>query len=119
MKSIEELNAIRDKMKDQVGLRSENPDCTKVVVAMGTCGINAGAREVLNTFAEEIAAKKVKDVMVSQSGCIGMCKYEPVVEVYGPGNEKVTYVEMTADKAKEVVEKHIINGQIVNDYVLK
>ncbi len=115
---IEELNAIRDKMKSQVTLRAEDPDCTKVVVAMGTCGINAGARAVLTAFAEGVAEKEIKDVMVSQTGCIGMCQYEPIVEIYEKGKEKVTYVNMNADKAKDVIEKHLIGGQIVADYTI-
>lgn len=115
---IEELNAIRDKMKSQVTLRAEDPDSTKVVVAMGTCGINAGARAVLTAFAEGVAEKEIKDVMVSQTGCIGMCQYEPIVEIYEKGKDKVTYVNMNADKAKDVIEKHLIGGQVVADYTI-
>lgn len=105
---IEELNAIRDKMKAQVTLRAEDPDNTKIVVAMGTCGISAGSREVLTAFANGAAEKNLANVTVTQTGCIGMCQYEPIVEIYEKGKDKVTYVNMSADKAAEVIEKHLI-----------
>lgn len=115
---IEELNAIRDKMKSQITLRAEDPDNTKIIVAMGTCGISAGAREVLTALAEGVAENNIKNVMVSQTGCIGMCQYEPIVEIYEKGKDKVTYVNMNADKAKDVIEKHLIGGQVVADYTI-
>ena len=100
---IDELNAIKDKMKNQVTLRAEDPDSTKVLVAMGTCGIAAGARDVLKAFADGVAEKNIEKVMVSQTGCIGNCQLEPIVEIFEKGKDKVTYVNMNADKAKEVV----------------
>ncbi len=119
MKSLEELKAIREKMQGQVGLREEDDTVTRVVVGMATCGIAAGARPVLNAFVEGVADKGIGDkVMVTQTGCIGMCKYEPIVEVMEPGKDKVTYIKMTAEKAKEVIDKHLIRGQIVSDYTI-
>ena len=115
---IEELNAIRDKMKAQVTLRAEDPDNTKIVVAMGTCGISAGSREVLTAFANGAAEKNLANVTVTQTGCIGMCQYEPIVEIYEKGKDKVTYVNMSADKAAEVIEKHLIGGQVVSEYTV-
>lgn len=115
---IEELNAIRDKMKSQITLRAEDPNSTKVVVAMGTCGISAGAREVLTAFAEGVAEKNIDNVMVSQVGCLGTCQNEPVVEIYEKGKDKVTYINMNADKARDVIEKHLIGGQAVSDYTI-
>lgn len=115
---IEELNAIRDKMKAQVSLRAEAPDNIKIVVAMGTCGISAGSREVLTAFVNGAAEKNLANVTVSQTGCIGMCQYEPIVEIYVNENDKVTYVNMNADKASEVIEKHIIGGQVVSEYTI-
>ena len=100
MKSLQELAAIRDKMKQTVSTREAAHDSTRVVVGMATCGIAAGARPVLNAFTEEVAKEGLHDVLVTQTGCIGICQYEPVVEVYEPGKEKVTYVKMTAEKAK-------------------
>lgn len=113
MKSLEELAAIRDKMQNVVNLRSEASDCTRIVVGMATCGIAAGARPVLKAFSDGIQEKGIKDVMVIQEGCIGLCQYEPVVEVITPGKEKVTYVNMTSEKAAEVIEQHIIGGNVV------
>lgn len=119
MKSLEELKAIREKMQGQVGLREEDDSVTRVVVGMATCGIAAGARPVLNAFVEGVADKGIGNkVMVTQTGCIGMCKYEPIVEIMEPGKDKVTYVKMTAEKAKEVIDQHLIRGQIVSDYTI-
>ena len=119
MKSLEELKAIRDKMKNQVGIRNEGVDATRVVVGMATCGIAAGARPILNAFVEGISEAGLSDkVTVSQTGCIGICQYEPVVEVYEKDKEKVTYVKMTADRAKEVIEKHIKGGKVITEYTI-
>ena len=118
MKSLEELMAIKEKMKDKVAIRKASDDI-RVVVGMATCGIAAGARPVLNAFVEGIAAEGLSDkVTVTQTGCIGICQYEPVVELYVQGNEKVTYVKMTAEKAKEVIEKHIKGGAVVAEYTI-
>lgn len=118
MKSLEELAAIRDKMQNVVNLRSEASDCTRIVVGMATCGIAAGARPVLKALSDGIQEKGIKDVMVIQEGCIGLCQYEPVVEVITPGKEKVTYVNMTSEKAVEVIEQHIIGGNVVTKYTI-
>ena len=100
MKSLEELAAIRDKMKQTVNTREAAHDSTRVVVGMATCGIAAGARPVLNAFTEEVARRDLHGVLVTQTGCIGICQYEPVVEVTCPGQEKVTYVKMTPEKGR-------------------
>ena len=119
MKSLAELQAIREKMQNKVVLR-EGSGNLRVVVGMATCGIAAGARPVLNTFVEEVANAGLADkVTVTQTGCIGICQFEPVVEVYEAGKEKVTYVRMTAEKAKEVVEKHLKGGQVIEEYAIK
>ena len=118
MKSIEELKAIKAKMADKVAVRSSTGD-TRIVVGMATCGIAAGARPVLNAFVEGVTAAGLVDtVTVTQTGCIGICQYEPVVEVYEKDKEKVTYVKMTADRAKEVIEKHIKGGEVVTEYTI-
>ena len=118
MKTLAELSAIRDKMKNKIALREGSAD-TRIVVGMATCGIAAGARPVLNAFVEEINnADLVGEVTVTQTGCIGVCQYEPVVEVYVPGKEKVTYVKMTPEKAREVVERHIKNGVVISEYTI-
>ena len=118
MKSLEELKAIKAKMQDKVVLRTSSGD-VRIVVGMATCGIAAGARPVLNAFVEGVAEAGLGErVIVTQTGCIGICQYEPVVEVYTPDAEKVTYVKMTADRAKEVLEKHIKGGKPVVEYTI-
>ena len=98
--------------------RNDSEDATRIVVGMATCGIAAGARPVMNAFTEEIARRSLKGVTVSQTGCIGMCQYEPIVEIVQPGKDKVTYVKMTADKVAKVVNDHIVNGNPVAEYTV-
>lgn len=118
MKSLAELQAIKDKMKDKVILR-EGANDIRVVVGMATCGIAAGARPVLATLVEEVNKEGLSDkVTVSQTGCIGLCQLEPIVEVFEAGKEKVTYVKMTSEKAKRVVEEHLKGGKVVNEYTV-
>lgn len=118
MKSLAELAAIREKMKDKVVLREGTND-TRIVVGMATCGIAAGARPVLNAFVEKVNEEGLAgDVTVTQTGCVGLCQYEPIVEVYEAGKDKVTYVKMTAEKAQEVVEKHIKGGSVITEYTI-
>ncbi len=119
MKSLEELKAIREKMQNQLGLRNEAVANTRVVVGMATCGIASGARPVLNAISNAVQEKGLTNVMVTQTGCIGLCQYEPIVEVMETEKEKVTYVKMTAEKALEVVEKHLVRGQIVKEYTIQ
>lgn len=118
MKSLEELKAIRERMQGKVGMRSENAGQTKIVVGMATCGIASGARPVLNVLADEVQKRGLTNVVVTQTGCIGLCQYEPIVEVYVPGKEKVTYVRMDMDKALEVLEQHIVRGYTLGKYTL-
>ena len=118
MKSLAELAAIREKMQNKVVIR-EGSASTRVVVGMATCGIAAGARPVLNAFVEGVNAAGLTDnVTVSQTGCIGICQYEPVVEVYEDGKDKVTYVKLDAEKAAEIVEKHLKGGKVVAEYTI-
>ncbi len=118
MKSLAELQALRDSMKNKMGIRADESGCTRIVVGMATCGIAAGARPVLTAFTEEVGKRNLGNVAVSQTGCIGICQYEPVVEVYVPGQEKVTYVKMTAEKVAKVVNDHIVNGNVVTEYTI-
>ena len=118
MKSLAELAAIRDKMKDKVVIR-EGEGAIRVVVGMATCGIAAGARPVLNAFVDQVAKAGLSEkVTVSQTRCIGVCQYEPVVEIFEDGKEKVTYVKLDADKAAEIVEKHLKGGKVVEEYTI-
>ena len=118
MKSLAELQAIRDKVKKQIDIREEKGDSTRILVGMATCGIAAGARSVLNEFVDEIAKRGLNNVTVTQTGCIGIWQYEPVVEVIVPGQEKVTYVKMTPEKVAKVVHNHIVNNNIVTEYTI-
>ena len=118
MKSLAELQAIRDKAKAQLNMRQDNPDAIRVLVGMATCGIAAGARPVLNAFTEEIAKRGLTNVTVTQTGCIGICQFEPVVEIEVPGEDKVTYVKMTPEKVAKVVNDHIVNKNVVNEYTI-
>ena len=118
MKSLAELAAIKERMKDKVAIR-EGSGALRVVVGMATCGIAAGARPVLGAFVEEInRAGLAEKVTVTQTGCIGICQYEPVVEIFEDGKEKVTYVKMTAEKAARVVAEHIKGGKVVEEYTI-
>ena len=119
MKTLAELQAIREKMQSQVNLRAEDHNHTRVVVGMATCGIAAGARPVLNTLAQEVQSRGLTNkISVTQTGCIGLCQYEPIVEVMEPGKDKITYVKMNADKALEVIERHLVGGHVVEKYTL-
>ena len=118
MKSLAELQAIKDKMKNKIVLREGSGD-VRVVVGMATCGIAAGARPVLKAFTDGVSENALTDkVTVTQTGCIGICQYEPVVEIFEDGKEKVTYVKLDAAKAKEIVEKHLKGGEVVTEYTI-
>ena len=118
MKSLAELKAIRERMQGKVDMRHDNEKNIRVVVGMATCGIASGARPVLKALSDAVQEKQLENVAVTQTGCIGLCKYEPIVEVLDPGKEKVTYIKMTAEKALDVVEQHLIRGQVVTEYTL-
>lgn len=119
MKSLEELKAIREKTRGDLNLRKEDGDHnTRIVVGMATCGIAAGARPVLAAAVEQVSRRKLEHVAVTQTGCIGVCRLEPIVEVFVPGQEKVTYVKMDADKMEKVISEHIVNNHIVNEYTI-
>ena len=118
MKSLAELQAIKQKMADRVSVRTSSGN-TRIVVGMATCGIAAGARPVLNEFVRDVSEEGLSGkVTVSQTGCIGICQYEPVVEIFEAGKDKVTYVKMTPERAKDVVEKHLKGGQVVAEYTI-
>ena len=118
MKSLAELAAIRDKMKDKVVLREGTGDI-RVVVGLATCGIAAGARPVLNAFVEGInKAGLAEKITVTQTGCIGVCQYEPVVEIFEADKDKVTYVKMTPEKVDEIIEKHLKGGKAIAEYTI-
>ena len=119
MKSLAELQAIREKTLNRINLRKEDEaEATRVVIGMATCGIAAGARPVMLSFMDEIQKRGLQHVTVSQTGCVGMCRLEPMVDVIMPGQEKVTYVHMTPEKVGRVVAEHIVNGRPVEEYTI-
>ena len=118
MKSLEELRAIREKMQGSIGFRSDDNDSTRIVVGMATCGIASGARPVLKTLSDEVQKRGLEHVKVTQNGCIGLCQYEPIVEVYEPGKEKITYVKVNPEKALDIIDQHIVRGNVVDRYML-
>lgn len=117
MKTIQELEEIRKNTLDTINLRKDRSG-TRVVVGMATCGIAAGARPVLLAIMDEIKKHNLADVVVAQTGCIGLCKLEPIVEVYRPGEEKVTYVKMNPSKAIRVINEHVMKGKVVEQYTI-
>ena len=118
MKSLAELQAIRDRARASVNIRENSEAKTRVLVGMATCGIAAGARPVLTAIVDEVAKRELGDIMVTQTGCIGNCQYEPVVEVIDADGTKTTYVKMTAEKALRVVNDHLVNGNVVTEYTI-
>lgn len=118
MKSLEELSKIRESMATKMNIRENSSDDIRVLVGMATCGIAAGARPVLNALTEEVEKRRLLNVKITQTGCIGICQFEPVVEVLEPGKEKVTYVKMTAEKMVRVVNDHLVNGKVVDEFTI-
>ena len=118
MKTLAELQAIRDKAREKMAVRDNQQDATRVIVGMATCGIAAGARPVMNAFIDEIGKRNMLNVVVAQTGCIGMCQLEPIVEVLAPGKEKVTYCKVTPEKVARIVADHLVNGNPVAEYTV-
>ncbi len=118
MKTIEELMALRDAAKANLTTRDDSSEVTRIVVGMATCGIAAGARPIMAKFVDEIAKRNLQNVTVAQTGCIGMCQYEPIAEVLEPGKEKVTYVQLTEEKVAKIIVDHVVNGKPVVEYTI-
>ena len=118
MKSLKELEAIRQSTIEALNLRGTKEDAIRIVVGMATCGIAAGARPVMMELVDQINTRGLKNVTVSQTGCIGVCRLEPIVEVYEPGKEKVTYVKVNKEVAAKIITQHIVNGQLVAENLI-
>ena len=118
MKTLEELMALRDAAKANMTTRDDSSEVTRIVVGMATCGIAAGARPIMAKFVEETAKRNLTNVTVAQTGCIGMCRFEPIAEVMVPGKEKVTYVQLTEEKVARIVADHIVNGTPIAEYTI-
>ncbi len=119
MKSIADIKAIKEKMQSEIIMRdNKDSDEIRVVVGMATCGISAGARPVYNTLVDEVLKRNLTNVKISRTGCLGMCKLEPIVEVYAPNQEKVTYCHVNPEKAVNIVVNHLVNGNVCTDYLV-
>ena len=116
MKSLEELRELREKVKKDIDAR-DNKEKAKIIVGMGTCGIAAGAREILRKVMEEVKKRDI-EVNVTQTGCIGMCEKEPLLDVRLPGKERITYGNLEPSDVSKIIVEHVINGNIVNDLVI-
>lgn len=116
MKSLEDLHKLREKLKADIKLRKN--EGTKIIVGMGTCGIAAGAREVMSAILDELAVRKLVNVQVQQTGCIGMCEKEVLVDVIRPGEPRITYGKVTPEDVKKIIAEHVVNGRIVEDLVV-
>jgi len=116
IKNLADLNALKEQAREKFEIKENGQ--MKIVVGMATCGIAAGAKPVMLALNGEIESKKISGVAVSQVGCIGLCEYEPIIEVFEVGKPKVTYVKMNADKAKEIITGHIVGGKIIKDYTI-
>jgi len=117
MKSLEELSKIREEAISEMGIHDNSKDI-RIVVGMATCGISAGAKPIFQALNDEIKTRNLKNVKVIQTGCIGVCRFEPIIEIYDAGKEKVTYIEMTPEKARKVISEHIVNGNVIDDYTI-
>jgi NADP-reducing hydrogenase subunit HndB len=118
MKSLAELQAIREKTLSKISMRKDADEGTRIVIGMATCGIAAGARPVMLKFMDEIQTRGLQNVTVSQTGCIGMCRLEPMLDVLVPGKEKVTYVKVKPEMVSRIVAEHIVNGRPVEEYTI-
>ena len=118
MKTLAELQAIRDQARQKMSVRDNQEDAVRVVVGMATCGIAAGARPVLNAFVDEVTKRHLENVVVTQTGCIGMCQFEPIVEVFVPGKDKVTYGKVSPEKVARIVADHIVNGNPIAEFTV-
>lgn len=116
MKSLQELAEIKKKAQEMTQIR-ESGEKASIIVAMGTCGIAAGARDVMTTILDELGKRGITDIAVTQTGCIGMCEQEPLLTVVKPGMNRVTYGHVDAEKAREIIARHIVKGQIVEEWI--
>ena len=118
MKTLAELQALRDEMKTKIGVRKDGEYRMRIVVGMATCGIAAGARPVLAACTKEVETRKLTDIVVAQTGCIGICQFEPVVEIFDADGNKTTYVHVTPEKIPNIFALHVVNGNPVVEYTI-
>lgn len=116
IKSLDDLRKIKEQAKSDTAARHESG--TQIIVGMGTCGIAAGARTIMTAIMDEIAKRGLKNVSVMQTGCIGMCQREPLVDIVRPGEERVTYGNVKPEDVPRIISEHLVNGRIVSDLVV-
>lgn len=116
MKTIEDLRHLREQLKDAMDVRKE--EGIRIIVGMGTCGIAAGARGVMTAILEEIRKRNLTNILVEQTGCIGMCEKEPLVDIVRPGEPRITYGNVTPQLVPRLIAEHVVNGRIVADHVV-
>lgn len=118
IRSLEELERIQQEARAMIRLREGNYRA-RIIVAMGTCGIAAGARETLMAIMDELTRRNLNDVAISQTGCIGLCEEEPLVDVITEDGVKVTYGKVTPERGRQIVLQHVVNGNIIGDWVIR
>jgi NADP-reducing hydrogenase subunit HndB len=118
VKTLEDLRAIKEKAKKEMATREKTAKY-RISVAMGTCGIAAGARNVMSAILDEISKRNVEQAMVSQTGCLGYCDQEPMVQVTGPDNNTITYGKVTPEAARKIIADHIVGDAVVSAFVFK
>jgi len=116
LKTIEDLKRLRDRVQSETRVRQESSK--QIIVGMGTCGIAAGAREVMSAILDEIAKRKLEDITVRQTGCIGMCEKEVLVDIVLPGQPRITYGRVTPADIPKIITQHVINGQLIKEMVV-
>ena len=116
MKTLEDLKVLREKLKSDIKVRQNQG--TKIIIGMGTCGIAAGAREVMSAALDELAVRKLNDVQVQQTGCIGMCEKEVLLDVIRPNEPRITYGNVKPADVKRIIADHVVNGRIIEDLVV-
>jgi len=114
LKSLEELDKLREKIQQQMKIRETGQEVT-VTVSMGTCGIAAGAREIVKALLEEMKDQGLNGVALTQTNCVGLCQHEPLLEI-NKGDEKTTYINVDREKAKEIVKMHLVKGEVIREW---
>ncbi len=117
IKSLDDLKKIREAALEKRKI-SETSGASQVIIGMGTCGIAAGARDTMKSVLEYIEANNLENVVVTQTGCIGLCEQEPIMQVVLAGQEKVTYGKVNAEVAKQIMKEHVREGRVVSDHVI-
>jgi NADP-reducing hydrogenase subunit HndB len=115
---LEDLEKIREKARKSMILREGGEFRAKITVHMGTCGIAAGARHIMNAFIKELEEKDTRDILLTNSGCAGLCSREPMATIEIAGQAPVKYIDLTEKKVKDIFEKHVLGGHIVKEYAL-